>query len=187
MRINRSSATVRALVLSAVGALTSVTVSAQELCAELTQAVNHGKAGFAQIKGAPRTGRYGRAGRAFDSTFDITTVSDECDVWADQDRPQQLRLSCHRISREPSCESEARRVYQRLVEPLRACIVKTFPTAQVREHPPTTAGRSEREAVEFVNVASAVSGYQLNVDLSWSVTRLSSTTACRVGIGVDMR
>lgn len=184
---NRSSTTLAALVVAAAGALVPPSVSAQDLCAEVIQAVSHGKAGFARIKGAPGNGRYGRAGRAFDSTFDMTSVSPECDVWAHEDRPQQLRLSCHRISREPSCESEARRVYERLVEPLRQCVARTFPKAQVLEHPLMSVGRTEREALEFRNVADAVSGYQLNLDLSWSVTRLSSTTACRVGIDVEMR
>lgn len=184
---NRSSTTLAALVVAAAGALVPPSVSAQDLCAEVIQAVNHGKAGFAQIKGAPGTGRFGRAGRTFDSTFDMTSVSPECDVWADKDRPQQLRLSCHRISREAGCEPEARRVYERLVEPLRQCVARMFPKAQVLEHPLISVGRSNREALEFRNVADAVSGYQLNLDLSWSVTRLSSTTACRVGIDVEMR
>lgn len=184
--INRSSTTLATFVVAA-GALIPPSVSAQDLCAEVIQAVNHGKAGFAQIKGAPGTGRFGRAGRTFDSTFDMTSVSPECDVWADKDRPQQLRLSCHRISREAGCEPEARRVYERLVEPLRQCVARMFPKAQVLEHPLISVGRSNREALEFRSVADAVSGYQLNLDLSWSVTRLSSTTVCRVGIDVEMR
>ena len=51
----------------------------------------------------------------------------------------------------------------------------------------TSVGRTNREALEFSNVADAVSGYQLNVDLSWTAMRLSPTTACRVGIDVGMR
>src|SRR5512145_1437426 len=107
--INRSSTKLAALAVASAVALVRPSVSAQDLCADVIQAVSHGKAGFAQIKGAPGTGRYGRAGRVFDSTFHMTSVSPECDVWADEDRPQQLKLSCHRISREPGCESEARR------------------------------------------------------------------------------
>ena len=184
--INRSSTTL-ALAVAAAGALIPPSVSAQDLCAEVIQAVNHGKAGFEQIKGAPGTGRFGRAGQKFDSTFHMTSVSPECDVWADEDRPQQLRLSCHRMSREPGCESEARRVYERLIEPLRQCVARMFPRAQVLEHPLTNVGRTNLEGLEFRNVADAVSGYQLNVDLSWSVMKLSSTTACSVGIKVQMR
>ena len=185
--INRSSTRLAAFVVAAAGTLIPPAVSAQDLCAEVIQAVSHGKAGFAEIKGAPGTGRYGRAGQKFDSTFHMTSVSPECDVWADEDRPQQLRLSCHRTSREPGCESEARRVYERLIDPLRQCVARMFPKAQVLEHPLTSVGRTNLEALEFRNVADAVSGYQLNVDLSWSVMKLSSTTACRVGIGVEMR
>ena len=185
--INRSSTKLAALAVASAVALVRPSVSAQDLCADVIQAVSHGKAGFAQIKGAPGTGRYGRAGRVFDSTFHMTSVSPECDVWADEDRPQQLKLSCHRISREPGCESEARRVYERLIEPLRQCVARMFPKAQVLEHPLTRAGRMDLEMLEFRNVADAVSGYQINVDLSWSVTRLSSTTGCRVGIAVEMR
>jgi hypothetical protein len=157
------------------------------MCAEVIQAVSHGKAGFAQIKGEPGRGRFGRAGRVFDSTFDVTSVSNDCDVWADEDRPQQLRLSCHRISRESSCEAEARGLYERLVEPLRQCVTRAFPNAQHFDYPQTTTRRSEQKMLKFRDVANSVSGYQLDVDLSWSVTRLSSTSACRVGIDIEMR
>ena len=185
--VNRASTTFRALVVLAAGALSPLTVSAQDLCAELTQAVNHGKSGFTQIKGAPRSGSFGRAGRVFDSTFAITSVSDDCKVWADEDRPQQLRLSCSRISREPSCASEVRRTYERLAEPLRRCVASVFPKAHVRNDPPTTIGRQELESLRFVNVADSVSGYQLDADLTWSVARLTSTTTCQVGLHVEMR
>ena len=57
---NRASTMFRALVVLVAGTLSPLTASAQDLCAELTQAVNHGKTGFTQIKGAPGTGRYGR-------------------------------------------------------------------------------------------------------------------------------
>ena len=185
--VNRASTTFRALVVLAAGALSPLTVSAQDLCAELTQAVNHGKSGFTQIKGAPSKSSFGRAGRTFESTFAITSVSDDCKVWADEDRPQQLRLSCSRISREPSCASEVRRTYERLAEPLRRCVASAFPTAQVRQDPPTTLGRSELQLLRIAKLADSVSGYQLDAELSWSVNKVTSTTTCRVGIDVEMR
>jgi hypothetical protein len=173
----------------------SISAFAQDFCSELVRAVDFAKHGFSDIKGArqpnvPELG--GDQSPTYDARFSMGRFTG-CDLSEDEDRPQQLSLSCSYRQPRGSCDGMSS-IYKDAADQFQSCVKQHYPAAAIEsseDSRTTRSGATTSKSIKVVakNVAEGSEGFRISTQVRYSNKSYNSSgrRSCSVSIWVEMK